>query len=209
VTEALLESSRAALPRETATAESGRGAFHAQQINAVCATNPSAHILAVACGRMPEASLSTAIRYRFFGRLVGVDRDVQALTQVSKTVGHLGVETLRGSPETVLSWARELDPFDYIYSYRLYEAFDERFCRRLTRRLFELLRPGGRLLLGSLTAFRASGNSAESVGCFAAFVRTPSTMQRLAADIPPPWRARTSVYVGPCGRTVYLDLRRT
>ncbi|HEV7401500.1 MAG TPA: class I SAM-dependent methyltransferase [Chthoniobacteraceae bacterium] len=202
------QASRWALPRETAAGAARRCEFHAQQINAICAINSSAHILSVACGRMPEASLSSAVQHRFFGRLVGVDPDEQALAEVSQTLGHLGVETIRGSAQTILSWSRELGHFDFIYSDGLYEAFDERFCRRLTRMLFEMLHPGGRLLAGNFLSFSKGGHSVSRRDGSAVYGRTPSTMQRLAADIPSHWLGAVHAFVAPCQTAVYLDLLR-
>ncbi len=209
VTSTLIQqASRWALPRETAVGAARRCAFRAQQINAICAVNPSAHILAVACGKFREAALSAAVQYRFFGRLVGVDHSEQALAEVSQNFGPLGVETIRGSGQTIMSWSRDLDRFDFIYSDGLYEGFDERFCRRLTRMLFEMLRPGGRLLAGNLLSFSKGGHSASRPGGSPVYGRTPSTMQRLAADIPSHWLGAMHAFVAPCQTAVYLDLFR-
>lgn len=59
---------------------------------------------------------------------------------------------------SVLRLLRELEPAellppaDLIYSAGLFDYFSDRTCRILTRRLYQALRPGGRLLLGNMKA---------------------------------------------------------
>ena len=59
---------------------------------------------------------------------------------------------------SVLRLLREVDPgallppSDLIYSAGLFDYFSDRTCQVLTRRLYEVLRPGGRLLLGNMKA---------------------------------------------------------
>ena len=70
--------------------------FLVTQIDEVCESIPSAHILSVACGHLREAEFSDSMQNLAFGRFVGLDQDPDSLKVVTQTCGALGVEADTG-----------------------------------------------------------------------------------------------------------------
>ena len=106
-------------------------------------------ILSVACGHLREAHLSEAVRAGNIGKLVGLDQDAESLELVNKELSQFGVETINGSVKALLSGSLPLQKFDFIYSTGLYDYLEDRFAKTLTSRMFEMLRPYGRLLIAN------------------------------------------------------------
>ena len=121
----------------------------AQTLDLNCRQRQGGAILSVACGHMREASRSTAVRGRLPGRLVGLDQDELSLKVVQREVGEFGVETCHSNLRALYRGPLAHQKFDLIYSTGLYDYLDQRTASKLTHRLFDLLNPGGQLLLAN------------------------------------------------------------
>ncbi|UCO99444.1 class I SAM-dependent methyltransferase [Metapseudomonas lalkuanensis] len=108
-----------------------------------------ARMLCVAGGHFREAELARELRHGHFGEMLVFDDDVERLDRVRKSYGALGVLTRLGNLEQLLSGECGFEGYDLVYSSGITELLDDRRCERLVQRLFQALRPGGRLLLAN------------------------------------------------------------
>jgi hypothetical protein len=108
-----------------------------------------ADILSVAAGHLREADLTGALKQRRIGRWVALDSDAESLEEVERCYARYGVETVPGTVRQLLGRKVELGAFDFIYSTGLYDYLQQPLARRLTTRLFEMLNPGGRLVVAN------------------------------------------------------------
>lgn len=108
-----------------------------------------ARLLCIAGGHFREAELAHELRHGRFGEMLVLDDDSARLETVRKSYGALGVTTRQGSLEQLLAGEAELRNFDLVYSAAVTELLDDRRCERLVHRLFQAVRPGGRLLLAN------------------------------------------------------------
>lgn len=96
-------------------------------------------------------------------QFVLVDQDSNALRFAGRHLGEIAAARGRNASVRidlrhlcVLRLLRDVDPAallpqaDLVYSAGLFDYFSDRTCRVLTRRLYETLRPGGRLILGNM-----------------------------------------------------------
>lgn len=180
----------------------------AGMIDEACARTSAPHILSVACGHLRELALSSAFRAGQVGRLVGLDQDALSLAEVTSSQPAAPVETIPGSIKLLFGGALAREKFDFIYTAGLYDYLEEDFARRLTRRMFDMLRPGGRLLVANFQP------GVEDVGYMEAFMnwkliyRDATAMDRLAADIPAAEIGGRRTYADPSGALVFLELDR-
>ncbi len=106
-------------------------------------------VLAVASGHLREASMSSAVRRRRFGRFLALDADSASLKEVQDCYGRYGIETQAADIRKMLLGQVQIGEFDLVYSTGLYDYLNEKSAQRLTFHLFSLLRPGGRLVLAN------------------------------------------------------------
>jgi extracellular factor (EF) 3-hydroxypalmitic acid methyl ester biosynthesis protein len=180
----------------------------AKMIDEACGRTASPHILSVACGHLRELALSGEFRAGKVGRFVGLDQDALSLAEVARSLPDVPVETVPGSIKLLFGSTLAKEKFDFIYTAGLYDYLDEKFAQRLTKRMFEMLRPGGRLLVVN---FRPG---VEDVGYMEAFMnwkliyRDTAAMERLSAGVSSAALARQHLSDDPTKTLVFLELDR-
>lgn len=186
-----------------------RRALLATMIDAACERTKAPHILSVACGHLRELALSSEFRAGRVGRFVGLDQDALSLAEVSRSLPEAAVETVPGSIKLLFGSTLGKEKFDFIYTAGLYDYLEEGFAQRLTKRMFEMLRPGGRLLVAN---FRPG---VEDVGYMEAFMnwnliyRDTEAMERLVAGVPAQSLAAQRIFDDPTRTLAFLELDRT
>ncbi|MDH4566071.1 class I SAM-dependent methyltransferase [Pseudomonas sp. BN414] len=109
----------------------------------------AARILCISGGHFREAELARELRHGRFGEMLVFDDDAVRLQTVRNSYGALGVLTRHGSLNELLAGECGFDGYDLVYSAGVTELLDDRRSERLVHRLFQAVRPGGRLLLAN------------------------------------------------------------
>ena len=168
----------------TVVAVRERKRFMTRIIDEVAGTLSGAHIFSVAAGHAREAGASRALAEGRLGRLLTLDHDPVSLQVIQQDLAPLGVETLCASVVDLVHGPIHVGEFDLIYSMGLYDYLRHGIAERLTRALFDRLRPGGRLLLANFQP------EAEGAGYMEAFMdwwliyRTSDDLMALTEKIP-------------------------
>ncbi|HEV3059449.1 MAG TPA: class I SAM-dependent methyltransferase [Vicinamibacterales bacterium] len=171
-------------------------------------TNASsdARILSVACGHLREAQKCPAIRDGRFEEFIAFDQDPQSLAIVANEQGSYGVKPVQGSIRHVLSGKQRWAGLDLIYSAGLFDYLSDAVASALAERLFEMLRPGGRLLIANLTPDLRNIAYMEAMMDWWLIYRDEMTLRRVTR----PLAARaTSLHVcrhDPC--VAFIELTR-
>ncbi len=166
-------------------------------------------ILSVACGHLREAHLSEAVRAGNIGRLVGLDQDVQSLALVNKELSEFGIETINGSVKALLSGALTLQKFDFIYSTGLYDYLEDRFAKTLTSRMFEMLRPNGRLLIANYMPDIEDVGYMETYMDWRLIYRDEAALISLLDLIPAEQIKKYKVFAEVNNNILFLEIERT
>ncbi|MEM7201380.1 MAG: class I SAM-dependent methyltransferase [Planctomycetota bacterium] len=166
-----------------------------------------AHVLSVACGHLREAELSAAARRGGLDRLLALDADGESLAAVAAAHGPR-TECLRLSVRRLLTGRHDLGRFDLVYSAGLFDYLALAVARRLTRRMFDLLRPGGRLLLSNFVPGVSDAGYMESFMGWDLILRTPPQLAEVAAELPRDAIHDLRLSTDPFGAIAYLDVRR-
>ena len=81
--------------------------------------------------------------------VLAFDQDAASLEEADAATGSKSLKTLQGSIAKLILGKYDLGGFDLIYSAGLFDYVDERAAKRLVKTLFDMLKPGGRLLIGN------------------------------------------------------------
>ena len=161
-----------------------RRAFIAARIDRLVEEKRRPHILSIASGHLREAELSAAIRRRKTGRIVALDADALSLAEVGESYSRYGVETINASFRDMIGNQSRTGEFDFVYSTGLFDYLNQRIARRLVTGMFNMLRPGGILLVANfLPAVRDIGYMETFMG-WNLIYRSRSDMMDLTMGIP-------------------------
>jgi extracellular factor (EF) 3-hydroxypalmitic acid methyl ester biosynthesis protein len=122
----------------------------AQVLRELTDATSHARILSVACGHLREAQKCAAVRDGRFEEFVAFDQDSQSLKLVADEQRGHGVTPVQGSVRHILSGKQQWTGLDLIYSAGLFDYLSDPLATALVDRLFDMLRPGGRLVIANL-----------------------------------------------------------
>jgi hypothetical protein len=142
------------------------------------------HVLSVAAGHLREAELCAAVKRRKLGRYVALDSDVQSLQEVERCYGRFGVEPCRASIRQLVTERVDLGSFDLVYSTGLFDYLQQPIAQRLAWVMFQMLRPGGQLLIANFLPGVPDLGYMESYMDWKLIFRARVEMVAVSADIP-------------------------
>ena len=145
---------------------------------------PRPHVLSLAAGHLREALLSSAVKRRRVGRYVALDSDAASVAEVKRCYGGYGVEAVQATARQVVTGRIEPGQFDLVYSTGLFDYVPQQAAQRLTWRLFQLLRPRGRLLVANFLPGIPDLGYMESFMDWKLLYRTRREMLEISLDIP-------------------------
>jgi extracellular factor (EF) 3-hydroxypalmitic acid methyl ester biosynthesis protein len=156
----------------------------AQMIDSVASRLARPRVLSIACGHLREAGKSRAVEQGHVSELVALDQDAESLREIGRSAYGACVKPVKASILALLRGRVSLGSFDLIYSAGLYDYLDQRLARALTTRLFSMLNPGGRLLIGNFAQGVRDGAFMEAFMDWSLVLRTPLGMRELFAGVP-------------------------
>ena len=186
-----------------------RRAVVAELVDRLAAERPRPHVLSIAAGHLREANLSVAIRRRRLGRLLAVDSDAESLAEVSACYGHLGVETLPASFRTLLGNKAWRGQFDLVYSTGLFDYLSLRTGRRLVLAMYQMLRPGGSLVIANFLPGVLDTGYMEAFMDWKLVYRSRQDMIELTRDIPESGIRQIQLRSEEAQNILFLELTRS
>jgi extracellular factor (EF) 3-hydroxypalmitic acid methyl ester biosynthesis protein len=182
--------------------------FFADMIDHLASVTARPCILSVACGHLREASRSATVQQKRLGRLVALDQDADSLAVVAREHAGRGVETVHRSVKAAIDGTFERAAFDMVYAAGLYETLSSRFATILTRALFDLLQPGGRLVIDNFARGIYDCAYLEAVGDWCLVYRDVAELLALADPIDSGEVAMKRVYTRASPDVLYLEIRK-
>jgi len=161
-----------------------RRAFIAARIDRLAEEKNRPHILSIASGHLREVNLSAAIRRRKTGRIVALDADPLSLAEVRESYSRYGVETVNASFREMIGSQSRTGEFDFVYSTGLFDYLNQRTARRLVSGMFNMLRPGGVLLVANFLPGARDIGYMETFMGWDLIYRSRSDMMDLTMGIP-------------------------
>ncbi len=180
----------------------------AKTIDDVAATRPESRILSVACGLLREAELSDAVRDGAVREFYALDQDEESIACLRDRWPAGPVSPISGSVRSILAGKHQFHGLDFVYSAGLYDYLSEPVAKRLTAKMFSMLRSGGRLLVANFHPDLADIGGLETMMRWWLIYRDEDEVARLSDEIDPHQIASQRVYRDHLGNIAYLDLTR-
>jgi len=194
--------------RPSARAVRFRRQLLASLIDQTAARRKGASVLAVAAGHLREVELSNAVREGELASFVAFDQDKDSLALIARNYAAMGVTTKHGSVRHILARKAELGQHDLVYAAGLYDYLPENVAIALTRRLFEMTRPGGTLLIPNFVTGALDAGYLESFMDWRLIYRDEREMRELAAALPFEQVANVEVFNDPGDTIVFLQVTK-
>jgi len=144
------------------------------------------------------------------------DQDPVALEEARNLAGKIGekidaipaIYYIEGSVRTMLFSRKIMEPwgkFDYIYSMGLFDYLSSRVAKAVLNRLYHLLKPGGKLVVGNFNVSNPSRYYMEYWGDWSLIHRTEEEFQSL---FPEKSSATTRLIYDETDCQMFLDIRK-
>jgi hypothetical protein len=167
-----------------------RGRILAKLVDETADQFDSPRILSIACGHLREAANSQALKEGRIGEFVALDQDVDSLAEVDRLYGN-SVRTFNGSVRTILGEKTKFNDYHFVYAAGLYDYLSERIAKRLTRLMFDMVAPGGRLLIANFAPTLPENGYMETFMNWTLIYRNPEEMTVLDKEIATDaWKSR-------------------
>ena len=183
----------------------------ADAIDEAAVATPGVEIMSVACGHLREAEWSLALAGNGISRFIAADQDRDSLSRLDADYG-ARFPVIAPTPLSVRDLlsgkTATLGRFNLIYAAGLFDYLPEAIARALTERLFGLLHPGGRLLIGNFGVGIPETAFMEAVMDWPLLWRSPVEIAAFASGIADSDVASKVVWPDATGTCWYLDIRR-
>ena len=197
----------------TTRGPNGRSVVHrrellAQRIDQVASERAQPRIASIACGHLREAQRSAAVAEGAIAEFIAFDQDPLSLKVVEAELGRFHVRPLNGSVTAIVRKKVVFENLDFVYAAGLLDYLSDELSRRLIALLFDMLRPGGRLLVAN---FLPANHGRDYMECFMDWTlicRDDDAMRSLLRDCAPAAISDPQVFHDPDGNIVYLEATR-
>jgi hypothetical protein len=160
-----------------------RAGVLAEMIDQTADEFPSPRILSIACGHVRELHRSKAVSAGKIGEFLALDQDTQSLDHVASEFAPANVKPVLASVRSILAEKSTFERLNLVYAAGLYDYLSDRVAARLTRLMFDMLAPGGRLLVANFTPRLGDIGYMETFMAWDLIYREPDQMTSLAKDI--------------------------
>ena len=108
-----------------------------------------ARVLSIAAGHLREAELSRAIQEKRVGELIAFDQDAESLGVINRDYAGSNIRTVSGTVRQLLSGKPQFSECDLVYASGLFDYLDQPVGKRLVEIMFDMVRPGGKILIAN------------------------------------------------------------
>lgn len=165
-------------------------------------------VLSLACGHLREVELSRAARDHQLGTFYAVDQDADSLAEVQANYGAFGVVPVQLGVSDLLRGARPAEGLHLAYSAGLYDYLPQPVAVRTTTAMFDMLAPGGRLLIANFSPDLPDIGYMESCMDWWLIYRDEAEVAALFDGIDPALIEQTTVWTDRFGSVVYGEVVR-
>jgi len=136
---------------DSARAVQERRSILAGAVDATAERTTDAEILSVACGHLREAELSGALADGRLKRWLALDQDHLNLATVARDWKGTVVEPMPARVKELIGGTYDTGTFDLAYTAGVYDYLPRENAVLLTRRLVDLVKPGGEVLFANFS----------------------------------------------------------
>jgi SAM-dependent methyltransferase len=181
----------------------------ADRIDQVADEVDNPRVVSIACGHLREAAISRAIAEGRVGELIAVDQDEESLTEVAASYPGSMIRPCTASVRHIITGRVTFTDVDLVYAAGLYDYLELPVARRLTSRMFEMLRPGGRLLVANFAPNLREIGYMETFMDWHLIYRDEIDMIEVAREIDRSQVRSLKLYRDTPGNLVFLEIEKS
>jgi SAM-dependent methyltransferase len=163
-------------------------------------------VLAVACGHLREAEKSAAVKTHRVAEYLALDQDRESLAVAAQASSV--VRPIHGSVRGILANKISYSDLDFVYAAGLYDYLSDSVAIQLTARLFQMLAPGGRLIIANFNPDLRDIGYLEAYMDWQLIYRTDQQLAECARAITDSEIRMTRIFREPAGNISFLELHR-
>lgn len=164
-------------------------------------------ILSVACGHLREANRSKATRSGAVAAFYALDHDAESLAVVERDKPKdANIVTAHASVRALIEGKLNYRDLNLIYSLGLYDYLNDSVAQKLTGALFEMLAPGGKLVLANYTPDSKGRGYMETFMDWFLIYRDEVALQACAAGVDSERISGTRLFRDRHRNVVYLEI---
>lgn len=167
-----------------------------------------ASILAVGSGHLREIDLSRVITHIRPRRFMALDQDANSLAEAERCFTPFGVSTERRDIRDIIVGRLRYEGLDLAYAAGLYDYLPIKAAQSLTLCLFNMLAPGGTLLVANFLSNTPDAGFMEAAMDWWLIYRDEDEMLAFLSGITESTIASVQQYRDPDGNIAFLEVRR-
>lgn len=180
----------------------------ARMIDELAVAKPSPRVLSLACGHLREGQASKAVQEGRVGEFLALDQDAESLAVVAREQMRCGVTTVQASVTALIRKKVAFKNVDFVYAAGLFDYLADALAVRLLAIMFEMLAPGGKLLVANFKPASHGRGYMEAFMDWYLLYRDECDLEQLTAEIPGDAIADRQTYSDSYGNVAYLELMR-
>jgi hypothetical protein len=165
-------------------------------------------VLAIAAEHLREVELSAAVQSGAIREFVALDQDEKSLAEIDRYYGPLGVRTVSGSVRQILDGRVALREYDLVYAPGLFNCLSGPVAGLLTQRMFDMVRPGGTMLIPNFRTGARDRGYMESFMDWRLIYRSEKDMYGLVSSLPKHSVANFQVFDDDVETITYLKVSK-
>jgi hypothetical protein len=166
-------------------------------------------VFALAAGHLREVDLSRAVQNGQITRFVAMDQDTASLDVVARDYSRVGINAVVGSVRHILAGKAQPGSFDVVYAAGLFDYLGASVATALTRKLFDMTRPGGTLLIPNFKTGARDTGYMEAFMDWRLIYRNHDDMRALALSLPANSVEHCDVFDDDDNTITFLQLSKT
>jgi extracellular factor (EF) 3-hydroxypalmitic acid methyl ester biosynthesis protein len=163
-------------------------------------------ILSIACGHLREAAISKAVTNGKVADYFALDQDALSLEVVKNELAKFNVNPVHAPIKSLFTNGKQFHDLNFVYAAGLYDYLPQKVAVRLTNKMFQMLKPNGRLLVGNFALCVRDIGYMEAFMQWDLIYRTEAKVADFASEIPKDAIANSRMFWDKQKNVIYLEV---
>ena len=178
----------------------------AAMIDEMAADASELRILSIACGHLREAAISNAVTSGKVAEYFALDQDTLSLEVVKNELAKFNVNPVHASVKSLFTNGKQFHDLDFVYAAGLFDYLPQKVANRLTSKMFQMLKPNGRLLVANFAPCLPDIAYGETFMQWDLIYRTETEVADFACEIPKDAIADSRMFWDKQKNVIYLEI---
>jgi SAM-dependent methyltransferase len=178
----------------------------AAMIDDMATDSSDLRVLSVACGHLREAAISSAVTQGKVAEYFALDQDGLSLEVVKNEFAKHNVHPVHACVKSLFTNGKQFHDLDFVYAAGLFDYLPQRIANRLTGKMFQMLKPAGRLLVGNFSMCVRDIGYMETFMQWSLIYRTEAEVGDFAGEIPKELISGSRMFWDAPKNVIYLEL---